>query len=410
MCTRELWIWPITPYFSCGNAECIALEIANFKKLIATVVIHFTVITYCQSFISKLQQGSVLRRNTTSPGFPVLQECHRLISPKRPPGTAPHNPVRLVPPPVGQLHRGPLRWHTLSPSSTSVPLLNGSFYQAILQAAIHGLALHSQAPHPMMASPQTAIQGATLSYYLNFRDDRTTSTSVMTREQSADTSVLFTAHAWSLRARRIGKRGSKIRHLWDLRWHGENQAIAQPGLKADLTSSPLCGHPRWSQTQIICECPRLTHERAGLHLDLTVLISRHPRGPRRSLGREYQRLLFHRPAATSGRSNGPMRSAPSSNPTSGQDNGRSSAHGSRNSESNTIPVHKRQPPCPPLRVPPLLPRRPALAHLILCFFGVAHRQFSPLESPACLPNVRQVLRCSARLTPSNGTLRPHGFS
>ena len=36
--------------------------------------------------------------------------------------------------------------------------------------------------------------------------------------------------------------------------------------------SPLCGHLLYSQTHILIDCPSLTLDRAGLHLDLTVLI------------------------------------------------------------------------------------------------------------------------------------------
>ena len=42
-------------------------------------------------------------------------------------------------------------------------------------------------------------------------------------------------------------------------------------------------------------CPGIAEERASLHHDLTLLAGRTPRGPRRTLVRAYQRLLFHEP-------------------------------------------------------------------------------------------------------------------
>ena len=63
----------------------------------------------------------------------------------------------------------------------------------------------------------------------------------------------------------------------------------------DLSMCNLCGHPMCSQTHIICDCLRLSHDRAGLYPDLTVLIGQLPRGPYRALGWAHQRNLFHRP-------------------------------------------------------------------------------------------------------------------
>ena len=44
------------------------------------------------------------------------------------------------------------------------------------------------------------------------------------------TSVQLAAKAWRLPQRGIAKRRIKVRHLWDLRWHGANQAIANLAL------------------------------------------------------------------------------------------------------------------------------------------------------------------------------------
>ena len=48
---------------------------------------------------------------------------------------------------------------------------------------------------------------------------------------------------------------------------------------------PLCGHPHCSQTHILCNCPGLATERAGLAQDLALLVNRLRPGPERSLGR-----------------------------------------------------------------------------------------------------------------------------
>ena len=60
-----------------------------------------------------------------------------------------------------------------------------------------------------------------------------------------------------------------------------------------VSPCPLCGHGSCSQTHILCTSPGIAEERASLHHDLTLLAGR--TGPRRTLVRAYQRLLFHEP-------------------------------------------------------------------------------------------------------------------
>ena len=143
----------------------------------------------------------------------------------------------------------------------------------------------------------------------------------------------------------------------------------------DLSFCPDGTHRRWLPD--LLTNPRLAHERASLHLDLSVLISRLPRSPCRYLGREYQQLLFHRPDIPDRGQfwTGLLTDAKFTllEPTylfapSAQDNGhlRSSAHGPlaglRNSGSITIPVHKRPPPCPPPADTPLATPPPSPSH------------------------------------------------
>ena len=71
-----------------------------------------------------------------------------------------------------------------------------------------------------------AIHQGTLCDYLTFRDDSRADRGATPRW--TDTTAPFAAKAWQLSTRGIAQRGSKVRHLWDLRWHGENQAVTPP--------------------------------------------------------------------------------------------------------------------------------------------------------------------------------------
>ena len=141
-----------------------------------------------------------------------------------------------------------------------------------------------------------------------------------------------------------------------------------------MTSCPLCGHPRCSQTHIICECPRSSHERASLHHDLTLLTRRLPCGPCRTLGRAHQRLLFHesdiqdRGQLWTGLWTGAHRFLlePQLRACTLRAGQRTLARlrasaigGSRNSGTTIKAMPKRQPPRSPLRAPPLPTHRPA---------------------------------------------------
>ena len=66
---------------------------------------------------------------------------------------------------------------------------------------------------------------------------------------------------WRLSAAPLGTRSRNVRHIWDLRWHGDNQAVANPRLDPALTCCPHC-HGRYTQTHILCDCPHLTPERS----------------------------------------------------------------------------------------------------------------------------------------------------
>ena len=76
------------------------------------------------------------------------------------------------------------------------------------------------------------------------------------------TSTQLAARAWRLTQRGIATRGTKVRPLWDLRWHGENQAVANPQLASILGVCPLCGHPHCSKTHILCNSVQVSPPKA----------------------------------------------------------------------------------------------------------------------------------------------------
>ena len=56
------------------------LALSGALQLLAHLQLQGTVYSDCQGLIRKLQQRNVLRRNTTSTGFPLLRDCKRLMS------------------------------------------------------------------------------------------------------------------------------------------------------------------------------------------------------------------------------------------------------------------------------------------------------------------------------------------
>ena len=92
---------------------------------------------------------------------------------------------------------------------------------------------------PMLSSPSQAISLATLADYLYNRDD-----SRHTRGAPGAGAIhqSLAAQALTLSHRGITKRGAKVLHLWDLRWHGENQAVAAADPTTITSHCTLCGH------------------------------------------------------------------------------------------------------------------------------------------------------------------------
>ena len=59
------------------------LALTGALQLLAHLQLRGTVYSDCQGLIRKLQQRDVLRRNTNSPGYPLLRDCKRLLASTR---------------------------------------------------------------------------------------------------------------------------------------------------------------------------------------------------------------------------------------------------------------------------------------------------------------------------------------
>ena len=142
-------------------------------------------------------------------------------------------------------------------------------------------------------SPPLGNLRATLSHHrvLAYRSNR----DMIRRGRGAppmwlDTHQSVGAAAWTPRALPLRKRVQALRTYWDLRWHGENQAVAAHTQDPQVSACPIC-HRFWSQAHVLCECPGTTAAREDGSLDLTLAVNRLPPGPMLDLGRQFQMLL-----------------------------------------------------------------------------------------------------------------------
>ena len=236
---------------------------------------------------------NVLRRNPNSPGY----SCETASDASHPLSMGDRN-APLPPAPVGRgtsgIPSGPLRPLPRLPpplNFQSLVVLPTLSHTAFAQATIH-----PQDWHFVAACQATLLDG--LGSVLRSRI-----TSILGVPLAppgggparwAGTSVSLAAQAWKLSQCGIAKCGGKVRYLRDLRWLGANQAIANPGLADVLGICPLCGHGICSQTHILCNCPGVAAERASLHHDLTLLVARILRGPRRTLLGPYEPGIANR--------------------------------------------------------------------------------------------------------------------
>ena len=86
----------------------------------------------------------------------------------------------------------------------------------------------------MLDSPSHAICRAALADYLYTPD-------ASRAARGCNTTVPLAAQAWGLSTLDIAQRVAKVRLLWDLRWQGENQAIAIADPDTANSHCALCG-------------------------------------------------------------------------------------------------------------------------------------------------------------------------
>ena len=117
-----------------------------------------------------------------------------------------------------------------------------------------------------------------------YREDRGAPPIWITSHQSVGPS------AWLCRSPLLRQRVRALRSLWDLRWHGENRAVAARTVTPQVSACPICRR-HWDQAHVLCECPSSTGARAAGSLDITIAISHLTPGPMLELGRKFQFLL-----------------------------------------------------------------------------------------------------------------------
>ena len=155
----------------------------------------------------------------------------------------------------------------------------------------------STAEHaPLLGALRRTVSTLSLSSYLSHRDASRALRGASPHWEG--TTARFAACIWDLGKRGIAQRGRKVRHIWDLRWHGENRAIADPSPQETPYNCVLCGHPTCGLAHIICECPCLTHARADARLDLRLFATRQTQAPATRLMLQYAQLLFEHPNLT----------------------------------------------------------------------------------------------------------------
>ena len=96
---------------------------------------------------------------------------------------------------------------------------------------------------------------------------------------------------WSLRTQPVLQRVLALRNLWDLRWHGENRAVASRSKHPQVRACPIC-NKHGTQAHMLCKCPNTSSARTAGSLDLTLTISHFPPGPMLELNRQFERLLI----------------------------------------------------------------------------------------------------------------------
>ena len=285
------------------NMELLAISAG--LELLEALDLEGTVHSDCQGLVKKLQHPQVLRRTPASAGFPLIRACvRRLQHPGRQLKWVRSHPERS---PVPRTAWDQSQWgifladrYARSPASPPVPglllqIAEPISFQCIADGAIRPDDWHwATASHaPLLGALGRSVSAVSLSSYLSHRD-----TSRALRGAPSlweGTSSRFAARIWTLGQRGIARKGRKVRHIWDLRWHGENKAIADPTNGTALSRCGLCGHPVCGLGHIVCECPSLSSLRESIHHDLVLLSSRQSSTQVSRLMHRYVQLLFSHP-------------------------------------------------------------------------------------------------------------------
>ena len=281
------------------------LGISAGLELLDALNLTGTVYSDCQGLVRKLCHPHVLRRTPAGPGFPLIRACvRRLTHPLRKLQWVRSHPERSGTPRSGWDQS---QWgiyladlfarDPASPSPPGLPLqiADPMPYQCISEGAIGPEDWHwVTAGHaPLLGALRGTVHSLSLSAYLSSRDSSRALRGAPAKW--VGTSARFAGRIWDLSKRGIAQRGRKVRHIWDLRWHGENRAVANPSQDDVLHQCVLCGHPQCGLAHIVCACPHLSHTRDGARSDLHTFVTRQPPTPAARVMQRYTQLLFEHP-------------------------------------------------------------------------------------------------------------------
>ena len=211
-----------------------------------------------------------------------------------PPGTHRHTPHCLVSEPMGYLYR---RRPHQKPGQKLATVLTTPFYQDPHHLAVGHLVFHTTygllvmawpGRHPATRQPPPAAEsppGPRLPIQPG----------LSTRDQGSPP-IWVTSHrpvgtmSAPQRKQPLRSRLYTLRTFWDLRWHGENRAVAAHSSDPQVSACPIY-HQFWSQAHVFCECPSTTDARLEGQLDLTIALGHLPLGPTHDLGHQFRTLL-----------------------------------------------------------------------------------------------------------------------
>ena len=284
------------------NMELLAISAG--LELLDDLGLQGTVFSDCQGLVQKLLHPQVLRRTPASAGFPLIRACVRRLHPSRTLQWVRSHPERSRIPRTawdqsqwGIFFADRYARSPFAPPEPGFPLQIAEpiSFICIAEGAIRPDDWHwATAGHaPLLGALGRTVSAVSLTAYLSHRDNSRALRGAP--PLWAGTSSRYAARIWTLGQRGIARRGRKARHLWDLRWHGENQAIADPANGAVLSRCGLCAHPTCGLDHILCECPNLSHLRDSVRSDLVLFAARQQSASVSRLMHRYVQLLFTHP-------------------------------------------------------------------------------------------------------------------